>query len=65
LQHPENRIVVPFKKPQLYLVAMYYIDNTDKDNIMVYSIDNVKVSQLDWQNSTIQFPEIYSFEKYY
>ena len=64
LQHPENRIVVPFKKPKLYLVAMYCIDNTDNDNIIVYAIDNVKIRQLDWQNSTIQFPEIYSFEKY-
>lgn len=24
LQHPENRIVVPFQRPQLYLVAVYY-----------------------------------------
>ena len=34
LQHPENRIVVPFKKPQLYLVAVYSINN-DNDVITV------------------------------
>jgi len=28
LQHPNNRIVVPFKEPQLYLVAVYEICNT-------------------------------------
>lgn len=64
LQHPENRIVVPFKSPQLYLVAMYSIDNKDKNNIMVYTMDNIYIRQLDWQNSTIKFPEIYSFQSY-
>jgi hypothetical protein len=27
VQQPENRIVVPFKSPQLYLVAVYSIVN--------------------------------------
>jgi hypothetical protein len=64
LQHPDNRIVVPFHKLQLYLVAMYYIDNSDKNNIIVNSINNISFRTFDWQHSTIKFPEIYSFEKY-
>jgi hypothetical protein len=64
LQHPDNRIVVPFHKSELYLVAMYHIDNSDKNNIIINSIDNISIRKLDWQNSTIKFPEIYSFEKY-
>ena len=64
LQHPDNRIVVPFYQLQLYLVAMYYIDNSDKNNRIINTIDNISIRNLDWQNSTIKFPEIYSFEKY-
>ena len=64
LQHPDNRIVVPFHKSELYLVAMYHIDNTDKNNIIINSINNISVRNLDWQHSNIKFPEIYSFEKY-
>jgi len=34
LQHPDNRIVVPIKKPQLYLVGVFQIEhlNEDKEN---------------------------------
>ena len=64
LQHPDNRIVVPFHKSQLYLVAMYHIDNSDKNNIIINSINNTTIRNLDWQNSTIKFPDIYSFENY-
>jgi hypothetical protein len=64
LQHPENRIVVPFKKPQLYLVAVYHIDNRDKNNICVYSMDMSEIRCFDWQNSKIKFPQIYEYEKY-
>jgi hypothetical protein len=64
LQHPDNRIVVPFHKLQLYLVAMYHIDNSDKNNIIINSINNITIRNLDWQNSSIKFPEIYSFENY-
>ena len=64
LQHPENRIVVPFKKPTLYLVALYQIDNRDKNNIIVYSIDIKDVKKYDWNEAAIKFPQIYEFEKY-
>jgi hypothetical protein len=48
LQHPSNRIVVPFKKPQLYLVAVYEIVNTEGGIINVMPIDmNIIKDQTD------------------
>jgi hypothetical protein len=64
LQHPENRIVVPFKETKLYLVAMYHVDNSDKSNIRVYSIDMTDMKKANWGTATICFPEKYEFEKY-
>jgi hypothetical protein len=64
LQHPANRIVVPFKNPQLYLVAVYSIFN-EEDQIYA----NVHNSQ-DFRdvfhalNTSVRFPETYTFEKY-
>jgi hypothetical protein len=64
LQHPENRIVVPFKKSQLYLVAVYSIHN-EQDNISVTVNDvNDFVDVFHALNTTVQFPRIYKFEKY-
>jgi hypothetical protein len=64
LQHPQNRIVVPFNKPNLYLVALYRIDNSNKDNVLVYYIDINEVKKYDWNGATIQFPQFYEFKKY-
>ena len=64
LQHPENRIVVPFKEPKLYLVAIYYIDNSDTSNITVRSINMDDLKKFDWRGANIHFPQKYSFEKY-
>jgi hypothetical protein len=64
LQHPDNRIVVPFKKSQLYLVAVYYIDNSDPYNIKVYCNDLEKVKTAEWFDAKIKFPEIYIWENY-
>ena len=74
LQHPNNRIVVPFEYPILYLVAVYSIsiDNTDK-NIMVYShhIDKAKNdfkndfdSGFYWNKSSIKFPQTFEWNNY-
>jgi len=64
LQHPDNRIVVPFKESQLYLVAIYLIDNSDKNNVKVYRNDMNKVKNSDWLGATIKFPENYEFTEY-
>ena len=65
LQHPENRIVVPFSYPMLYLVAAYSIDNTDKNNIMVYiiDIDEIKNSP-NFRGTSVQFPKNYDYNTY-
>lgn len=64
LQHPENRIVVPFKNPRLYLVSAYYIENSDQYNVKVYQIESSELRKMIWFNANIHFPEIYSFTSY-
>lgn len=65
VQHPENRIVVPFKKPQLYLVGMYSIFNNNNNDIIVQVFDpQIFQSCFVLTNSTIRFPQIYNFESY-
>jgi hypothetical protein len=65
LQHPENRIVVPFKTPQLYLIAVYSINNSDKNNIIV-TIENMKEIQNTqyFSFTKIKFPETYEYTTY-
>jgi hypothetical protein len=64
LQHPENRIVIPFKKPQLYLIAIYSIEYVEK-NIFVNFFDHNRYKEFfQLNNITIKFPEIYQFNKY-
>ena len=58
LQHPENRIVVPFHKPQLYLVGVYSIINIEKD-VVVQSIKINDVVKQEFTSTTIRFPETY------
>lgn len=63
LQHPENRIVVPFRNPQLYLVASYSIINTDdKVSIISYPLETIKKN--NWHDTSIKFPEIYEWNSY-
>ena len=63
LQHPDNRIVVPFHKPALYLVAMYNIQNVN-DNILVHYLLMDKVKNFDWGPATIKFPQVYEWSTY-
>lgn len=58
LQHPANRIVVPFKQPQLYLVAVYYINDTIVYNYRAHDFKEY------FKNISVKFPEVYTFEKY-
>jgi hypothetical protein len=65
VQHPDNRIVVPFKKPKLYLVGIYTIEEVD-NNIFVNSFgprELVKQS-FDANNVTVEFPEVYDLTSY-
>ena len=66
LQHPENRIVIPFKTPQLYLVALYYIQYIDS-NIFVNVVDRDLFKYYCINSSVninIKFPETYELNKY-
>ena len=60
LQHPENRIVVPFNKTQLYLVEVYEIVNTSDGSVNVFSHDlNIVKNYNGWDNVSIKFPQVY------
>lgn len=73
LQHPENRIVVPFEYPQLYLVAIYIIQNNTiqlDDYGKTHDIQINRVNYIDFYNklvvngSTIKIPIQYSLNSY-
>ena len=64
LQHPENRIVVPFKTTQLFLVAVYEICQTE-DSAIVKEIDlNEVMGEQAWRLTSIRYPETYEFTTY-
>lgn len=66
LQHPENRIVVPFFKTQLYLVSVYLIIHIQKNNLLnIFPCVMEKVKECDvWANTTVKFPEKYEIQSY-
>jgi hypothetical protein len=65
LQHPENRIVVPFSKTQLYLVGVYRIIN-EQNNITVTPYNPTEYVEFftNILGSTVKFPQIYTFDNY-
>ena len=64
MQHPDNRIVAPFKNPQLYLVEVYKIQQNEND-IKIYRQDMNLVKQYGfWCYTTIKFAENYEFNTY-
>jgi hypothetical protein len=62
LQHPENRIVVPFLKPKLYLVGVYKI-NQQLDNVSVDFL-NIQDYSVYFTGTTVYFPQVYTFHNY-
>ena len=65
LQHPCNRIVVPFSKPQLYLIDLYHIRKNLDDTIYVYSHPLSVVKEYGfWKSTTVRFPEVYDVSSY-
>ena len=61
LQHPSNRIVVPFFKPQLYLVQVCEITNTEDGSVNVFLHDMINVRLWNgWSSTTIRFPNLYT-----
>ena len=62
LQHPNNRIVAPFNYPQLYLIAIYSIDNTNnKVLIKNYNIYETENNQ-EFSTTTVKLPKIYELD---
>ncbi len=65
LQHPENRIVVPFEKPNLYLVGVYTIKQDDNTiDVLSYDPQEYKYFFQNELQSLVQFPDIYDFNEY-
>jgi hypothetical protein len=63
LQHPDNRIVVPFKKPDLYLVAVYHIKIVDGNwTALSYPMSDLK--NYNWGPAAIKFPQEYTWNTY-
>jgi len=64
LQHPENRIVIPFKRSQLYLTNVYEIIQND-NNILIneQNMNDVNTRGL-WHLSGVKFPNRYEFTNY-
>jgi hypothetical protein len=65
LQHPDNRIVVKFKNPQLYLIAAYVISNYDENcnnNFVVLSINMNFFKQFNLHS--VKFPKTYYWDTY-
>lgn len=62
LQHPENRIVVPFSYPSLYLVATYRIEQTETEVIVIPQ--NNDQYKLNWSSTSVKFPSKYEFNSY-
>jgi hypothetical protein len=75
LQHPENRIVVPFITPQLYLIAIYSIQT--ENNIITVNVRNTKEYKYVYSNSpeyqyfvgnnfkcNVKYPKVYSLNTY-
>jgi len=59
LQHPANRIVVPFKNSQLFLVAVYEIIQKGSDvTIIEQNLSEVKKGGL-WHMTGVKFPDVF------
>lgn len=64
LQHPNNRIVVPFYKASLKLVAVYKIATIEGD-IIVEHIDKYSYWKTNFsQNTSLQLNDVYDLDSY-
>jgi len=63
LQHPENRIVIKFSNPQLYLIGIYCIDNANINDIKLYSMNMLDV-RTKALYPKFKFPQMYDCNSY-
>jgi hypothetical protein len=62
LQHPENRMVVPFKVSKLYLAAVYLMEHSKEMTVYSMHLDNItnEIKQhLGIEKSQVLFPNKY------
>ena len=64
LQHPHNRIVVPFTEPTLKLVGVYHIDKNGDGDIIVNMIDKYTYWLDELHSSLIQVNDVYETQTY-
>jgi len=65
LQHPKNRIVVPFETPSLYLVSIYQIFNNTNNKQHIVQINMLDIREkYEWVLKGIKFPQIYKWNNY-
>jgi hypothetical protein len=64
LQHPLNRIVVPFIEPSLKLVGVYHIETNVDGDIIVNLIDKYVYWMLNLNSSQVQLNDIYETQQY-
>jgi hypothetical protein len=58
LQHPDNRIVVPYNKANLALVKVYKI-NQSSDKLIVTPYEDNSLKSLLQEKTSVKFPEVY------
>lgn len=64
LQHPENRIVVPFAHPALKLVGVYHIETLEGGNVVVNVIDKYSHWLNELSSSIVETNNVYETESY-
>jgi len=65
LQHPANRIVVPFKNTNLYLVGIYKINNNDNNvTVDLFDVHEYQCYFTNDLGTSVKFPKIYKFNTY-
>ena len=69
LQHPDNRIVIPYDKPHLYLISVYCIKNSFDElgitnNVVIEHTHPLELQKWKcWEKTSIQFPNIFDLSK--
>lgn len=64
LQHPHNRIVVPFTEPILKLIAVYHIETNEEDDIVVNVIDKYDYWLKHLNLTMVQVNDTYETQSY-
>jgi hypothetical protein len=65
LQHPDNRIVVPLAKPQLYLVGVCLITNQSSEVcVHFHNSQEFKIFFERVLKSTVKFPKVFTYNSY-